>query len=531
MMMSLFPSPPAMLEGREKRWLYYLLLVLNMLFNSFPFIFIFLPLVLFGYYSIAKISANPTYRLAFLAVASLIFYSYWDITFLPIISISIACNYIFGLLIGNKSITDQHSKILFIIAVLLNLAALAFYKYINFGINILNHVAHANLQSSTVLLPLGISFFTFTQIAYLADVLSGHTSEKNLIKYTLFVTYFPHLIAGPIIHHKEMMPQFHHDKLKKINIENIVVGLSIFVMGLFKKVIIADGFGMIADPVFSVANHTIVLAMDAIGAALAYTLQIYFDFSGYSDMAIGLSLMFGILLPFNFNMPYKARSMIEFWQRWHITLSRFLREYLYIKLGGNRRGKIRRYMNLMITMFLGGLWHGAGWTFVVWGLLHGIYLVINHGWRHIVNTYPFLVRYTRSVIYPIFSLIVTQFFVVLAWIYFRAEHLRSADRLVKSIFTFHHAVVHARPHLITNIEFILIAFVYILCLLMPNIKTIFGSWNVGLVTYQHQPQNNLLSLKWNMSARWAIAIAVLFLISLLFILAAGDGSRFLYFQF
>jgi D-alanyl-lipoteichoic acid acyltransferase DltB (MBOAT superfamily) len=259
-------------------------------------------------------------------------------------------------------------------AIAVNLILLGYFKYANFFADNLNHFAGTALPIGQVILPLGISFFTFTQIAFLVDTYQGKVKEFNFVHYTLFVTYFPHLIAGPVLHHKEMMPQFAKRNVCHLNWDNVAVGLSIFVLGLAKKVLIADSLAEFATPIFSaVAAGGQPMLFEAWIGALAYTLQLYFDFSAYSDMAIGISLMFNVRLPMNFNSPYKATSIIDFWRRWHMTLSRFLRDYLYIPLGGSRNGKAQRYLNLMITMLLGGLWHGAGWTFVIWGGLHGFY--------------------------------------------------------------------------------------------------------------------------------------------------------------
>src|SRR5262249_37293646 len=273
-----------------------------------------------------------------------------------------------------------------------------------------------------VTLPLGISFFTFTQVAYLADVAYGHAYERNFAKYVLFVTYFPHLIAGPIMHHREMMPQF-DTAMPRLSSDRLAIGLTVFSIGLFKKVVIADFLATIADPVFAAAAKGAVSGADAWGGTLAYSLQIYFDFSGYCDMAIGMSYLFGIVLPFNFDAPYKAQSIAEFWHRWHITLSRFLRDYLYIPLGGNRHGEARRNWNLAVTMLIGGLWHGAGWTFVIWGGLHGLFLIVNHSWLKLTARVPMLARASETIVYYALSLALTQLCVALAWVFFRAESL------------------------------------------------------------------------------------------------------------
>ena len=313
-----------------------------------------------------------------------------------------------------------------------NLAALGFYKYINFAIEIFDTVWPHPLQPLSVTLPLGISFFTFTQIAYLSDVTLGRTNERNFIKYVLFVTYFPHLIAGPIMHHREMMPQFAAAK-PRLKPDRLAIGLTIFAIGLFKKAVIADYLATIVNPVFAAAAKGAISTLDAWGGTLAYSLQIYFDFSGYCDMAIGMSFLFGIVLPFNFDAPYKSRSIAEFWHRWHITLSRFLRDYLYIPLGGNRRGEARRNYNLAVTMLVGGLWHGAGWTFIVWGGLHGLFLIVNHGWLKLKERQPALARASKTPAYAGISLALTQLCVAVAWVFFRADLLATAHRVIAAM--------------------------------------------------------------------------------------------------
>jgi D-alanyl-lipoteichoic acid acyltransferase DltB (MBOAT superfamily) len=309
-------------------------------------------------------------------------------------------------------------------AIAVNLILLGYFKYAKFFVENLNHLAGTTLPIGEVFLPLGISFFTFTQIAFLVDTYQGKVKEYNFVHYALFVTYFPHLIAGPVLHHREMMPQFAKRDAYHISWDNVAVGLTIFALGLFKKVIIADSLGDFATLIFdAVKAGGQPMLFEAWVGALAYTLQLYFDFSAYSDMAIGLSLMFNVRLPMNFNSPYKATSIIDFWRRWHITLARFLRDYLYIPLGGSRHGKARRYMNLMITMLLGGLWHGAGWTFVIWGALHGVYLMVNHGWRELKQRMDWGDggRWSNLAAGGL-----TFLAVVVGWVVFRADSLSSA---------------------------------------------------------------------------------------------------------
>lgn len=386
-----------------------------MLFNSYKFIFLYLPVIFFGFFWIARSS----HRMAalWLALASIFFYGWWNPKFVSLLLASIVFNYGAGYFIGHAREFGR-SRGWLMGSIAANLALLIFFKYTNFFISTVNG-AGAQIELLNLVLPLGISFFTFTQIAFLVDVHRGIAREYNFIHYLLFVTWFPHLIAGPVLHHKQMMPQFVLPANYLPNVESITVGLTIFSLGLFKKVVLADQFGLYANPVFNtVAQGSQPMFFEAWIGALAYTLQLYFDFSGYSDMAIGLSRMFNIKLPLNFNSPYKAVNIIDFWRRWHMTLSAFLRDYLYVPLGGNRKGAMRRYFNLMMTMLLGGLWHGAGWNFVLWGGLHGIYLVVNHGWHEFVGGDSA----TNGGLARVAGMLLTFTVVVIAWVPFRATN-------------------------------------------------------------------------------------------------------------
>ena len=502
-----------------------------MLFNSFEFIFIYLPITLAGFIIIGKFVAAPIARVVWLALASLAFYAYWNVEFLPIIVVSIVANFFFALAIASVL---RASRLIFIAAVATNLAVLGFYKYGNFVIEIYNAMAPHPLAPLAVALPLGISFFTFTQIAYLADVTFGRAYERNFIKYVLFVTYFPHLIAGPIIHHREMMPQFAATK-PKLSADRLAIGLTIFVIGLFKKAVIADYLSTIADPVFAAAAKGVILSsVDAWGGALAYSLQIYFDFSGYCDMAIGISFLFGIALPFNFDAPYKSRNIIEFWRRWHITLSRFLRDYLYIPLGGNRHGEIRRGLNLAATMVIGGLWHGAGFTFIIWGALHGLFLTINHEWLKVRKRSRVLSRVGETPVYAFMSLLLTQLCVVVAWVFFRADTLSTAGNLLAAmgapLLRFKASAATMRD-LVTPLSLCVVAAGYVVCFIMPNVNEMFLKNRVGLDTYGLSRAWSIVRLHWSMKVPWAVATATALVVALVAILAAGEGSPFLYFQF
>lgn len=411
-----------------------------MLFNSYEFIFIFLPIVLFLYYGIAK-KIGCSYAKYFLILSSIAFYSYWDIRNLPILLVSIAVNFCIG-----RKIVDTKEKCWLILGIVFNLLFLAYYKYANFFLDNISALFHTSFSHFDIVLPLGISFFTFTQTAYLVDAYRGETKTYSKSDYLLFVTIFPHLIAGPIIYHKDMIPQFDEEQRYKFDYDNFAKGITWFVIGLFKKVIIADWMSNIANLVFGHSEHLSIL--EAWGGSLAYTLQLYFDFSGYSEMAIGIALMLNYNLPINFNAPYKACSIIDFWKRWHITLSAFLKNYLYIPLGGNRNGHHMR--NIMLTMLLGGLWHGAGWTFVIWGGIHGCCICINHLWRKTKLSLPKVVNW-----------LLTFNVVNLAWIFFRAESFEQAFNIIKAMgdlssfcYPYSKSVVKWLPNLPYNKDFL-----------------------------------------------------------------------------
>ncbi|CAG0991876.1 hypothetical protein ANRL2_03256, partial [Anaerolineae bacterium] len=343
--------------------------------------------------------------------------------YVPLLLFSIAFNYWIGWSIGESK--TENKKAWLVTGITIDLILLGYYKYANFFLSSIATLAGNEFDTLSIALPIGISFFTFTQIAFLVDTYQGKVKEYRFIHYLLFVTYFPHLIAGPVLHHKEMMPQFADRRNYRFDPANFAVGLVIFIMGLAKKVLIADNVAPYADDLFSSPNAPSLLI--AWGGVLAFSFQLYFDFSGYSDMAIGLSRLFGIRLPLNFDSPYKSASISEFWRCWHMTLSRFLRDYLYIALGGNRHGQTRRYTNLMVTMLLGGLWHGAGWNYVVWGGLHGLYLVINHAWTSLAKHINFPLE---TLVWKLVATTITFISVCFAWVFFRAEDMETAGRIV-----------------------------------------------------------------------------------------------------
>jgi alginate O-acetyltransferase complex protein AlgI len=355
-----------------------------MIFNSLEFIFIFLPVVYLGFCLAARLGNFVS--VVWLSAASFVFYGIWNWHFLPLLVASTLLNFAVGFLILRGG---RFSGFWCALGVMLNIGGLGVFKYADFIIQNVNALAGLQIPPLHLTLPTGISFFTFTQIAFLIDARRGAVSGRyELAGYSLFVSYFPHLIAGPILHHAKMIPQFQKLAGRVVNWDNLASGLTLFAIGMGKKLLLADPLSLLASPVFdSAAKGMEPSFLVAWSGAIAYSFQIYFDFSGYSDMAVGLSRMFNVELPINFASPYKSTSIIDFWRRWHISLSSFLRDYLYIPLGGNRKGPLRRYGNLMVTMLLGGLWHGASWGFVLWGGLHGLYLIVNHLWqRHAIFT-------------------------------------------------------------------------------------------------------------------------------------------------
>ena len=393
-----------------------------MLFNSYEFIFVFLPITFFIYFYLNHKRLTEASK-GFLVCSSLFFYSWWNVAYLPIILSSMVFNYVIGRSL-NKTCKDKSKgfskKSILIFGIVFNLSLLGYFKYTDFLIENFNLAFSSDADLLHLALPLAISFFTFQQIAYLVDSYRQETKEYDFLNYALFVTFFPQLIAGPIVHHKEMMPQFAKTRNKVKNYRNIAMGLFIFSIGLFKKVVIADTFAVWATNGFDVA--TTLNLFEAWATSLSYTFQLYFDFSGYTDMAIGLALLFNIRLPVNFNSPYKATNIQDFWRRWHITLSRFLRDYVYIPLGGNRKGGFRTYNNLMATFVLGGLWHGAAWTFVFWGFLHGLALIIQRIWSKLgIKLWTWL------------AWLITFNFVNITWVFFRAKEWDDAVKVLSGM--------------------------------------------------------------------------------------------------
>ena len=522
-----------------------------MLFNSYVFLFVFLPVTLFGFHIIGK-QGHHRIAISWLVGASLFFYGWWNPAYLGLMLGSILFNYAVGF-----SLLGRPHKLTLFLGVAGNLGVLGYFKYANFFIDNINALTSNDIILEQIILPLGISFFTFQQITYLVDAYRGETREYNFLHYCLFVVFYPQLIAGPIVHHKEMLPQFAKDALYGLKSRNLAVGFTIFIIGLFKKVVLADGIAVHATSVFAGAEHGVFLTFfEAWGGALAYSFQLYFDFSGYSDMAIGLARMLGISLPLNFNSPFKATSIIDFWRRWHITLSRFLRDYLYIPLGGNRKGEARRFTNLMIAMLLGGLWHGAGWNFVLFGLAHGTYIVICGAWVKVKKNISDNSVIKSTVVANSIGRVITFLAVVLAFVPFRAESMDGTRNMLAAMLGGHG--LSLSPSLIGEIgnaeQWLLehgvvfhgmfhnhvfgadpkwgIAWVVALFLastLLPNTQQLLRRYRPALETYKNEiPCSRYRWIEWRPTAPWALFTFGGFIIT---ILSLTQASEFLYFQF
>ncbi len=521
-----------------------------MLFNSLEFL-IFLLFIFIVFHCLK----NNESKKGVLVIGSLFFYGWWKLEYVPIIIGSILVNYLFASGILRKRMSGDNIKNILVLGIIFNLFLLGVFKYTDFFIATVNDISGSQFAALGIALPLAISFFTFQQIAYLSDVATGKVSRVKLLDYFLFVSFFPQLIAGPIVHHSEMMPQF-KKVFKKPKVElNLMIGLSIFVIGLAKKILFADNLAPYADYVFDAAEAGVQITFfKAWSGALAYSLQLYFDFSGYSDMAIGIARMFGIKLPLNFYSPYKATSIIDFWKRWHMTLSRFLRDYLYIPLGGSRKGISHKYLNIVITMLLGGLWHGAGWTFVIWGALHGVYISINHVFR----------SFTRNMSIPLIisrplGIFVTFTMVLIGWVIFRSESISSAmiilhgmsglngvlipNMILQLIMPFIPwlseigiEVVHGDPG-IAIIEFLFIFSGLTIVMMLPNVYEMFWRYQPTIHTNeipkQFSEEKILLPIRKTLIWR-PLAITALFyalVLTMTILVGIGIESPFLYFQF
>lgn len=481
-----------------------------MLFNSYVFIFVFLPTVICLFYGARRLFGQQAALFVLLA-ASLFFYGWWDLRNLWLLTGSISFNYLAGRLIRRT-----RRKAILVAAIVINLLLLGYFKYANFFVDNVNAVSGENLTLLRVILPLGISFFTFEQVTFLVDIHRNRTEPGRPLNYGLFVAFFPHLIAGPIVQHRSLAAQFSDAGRQADPWRNLGLGLAIFTVGLVKKVVLADSFQPVASDAFNAAAHGFHLPLGAAWAGvLAYTFQIFFDFSGYSDMALGLARMFGFSLPVNFRSPYRSLSITDFWRRWHISLSTFLREYVYIPLGGNRRGEARQRFNLMATMLLGGLWHGAAWTFVVWGGLHGAYLVIAQLWgRHVALPDN---RAFRAAAW-----LITFLAVAVAWVFFRASSFEAAGDILASM-----AGLHGKDFGVEPDTVILVLMGFAAVFALPDTVDLFRLGDDGEPLAAEGPERTVWWM-WRPSTGWAVSVGIMLFVSLLSI---SRESEFIYYQF
>lgn len=469
-----------------------------MLFNSYHYLFMFFPVAVAVYFILNARGLVLAAKI-WLVIASLFFYSVWNPQYLILIVTSIIFNFLVGTGLSKfyDTKTQSQRKLLLTFGVVFNIGFLAYFKYADFFIANINAAFGLHNSPLHLILPLAISFFTFQQTAYLVDSYRGETKGYDFLNYSLFVTFFPHLIAGPILHHAEMMPQFRKLRPKLINWNNVSLGLFIFFIGLFKKTVIADTFAIWANHGYD--NNAAMTLLNAWIVTLSYTLQLYFDFSGYTDMAIGSAYVFNIKLPQNFNSPYKAINIQDFWRRWHITLSRWLRVYLYIPLGGNKKSEARTYANLIITFVLGGLWHGAAWTFVAWGAMHGFGTAI-HKWWH-----------TTGIKMPRFiAWLLTFLFVHIAWVFFRAKTFDKAVYVLKGLIGLNGITVSNGWEIYASISE------------TATMLTLF----LGIAFFAKN--SGELAQKFRPSIRYALITAV---IAVYGILGMGRISEFIYFNF
>lgn len=457
-----------------------------------------------------------------LVLASLFFYGFWIPKYLILLGLSLGFNYLLsGGLAGAGD--AQRKRALLWLGVGANLALIGYYKYLDLFIGGLNGLFHLEFALQQIALPIGISFFTFQQIGYLVDVAEGKAERPRFLDYAFFIAFFPQLIAGPIVQQSHFLPQVHAKSDWRLRADHVGIGLALFSMGLFKKTVLADNVARYSDAIFITAQQgTAPGTLDAWLAAVGYSLQIYFDFSGYSDMAAGLAFLWGFRMPLNFWSPYKAHNIIEFWRRWHISLSTFLRDYLYIPLGGNRHGFPRTMSALLVTMLLGGLWHGAGLQFIVWGGLHGLFLVVNHSWRRWFGVRTEPSGWRRWV-----GVLLTYACVCVAWIYFRAADLAEANRFVLAMAGF------GAAESFTPTSRGLVTFVWLYLLIvwtMPNTVQMFARHHVYLPNkvFGGAMEQATQGFGYRLNARWAVLTAVTFTIGWF---AISNLSPFLYFQF
>jgi D-alanyl-lipoteichoic acid acyltransferase DltB (MBOAT superfamily) len=508
------------------------------LFNSIEFLFFFLPVVLSGFLLLRRLQDNRV-LIAWLTLSSLFFYGWWNPVYLLLIGLSAAVNFTLG-----RKLSQGGGRAWLALGVLFNLGLLAYFKYANFFIENITLLLEIDFNFEHIVLPLAISFYTFQQITYLVDSSKGRTEAHSFLEYSLFVSFFPQLIAGPIVHHSDMLSQFQGLHKVEYSYRNFAIAWSIIAIGLFKKVVVADSFALFSTPVFTLAadGHALY-SLDALAGIFSYAFQLYFDFSGYSDMAIGLGCLFGIKLPVNFFSPFRAQNISDFWRMWHATLSRFLRDYVYTPLGGFVCSPRRQRFNLFVTMFVGGVWHGAGWTFVVYGLLHGVYVVIHQLWRVRVSGPR---EWLGNKHYRMAAQVFTFLVVVFTLVFFRSSSLAAASHLMVSVFQFEGYSFSAdylaqlnRSNLfkltrilVADVQAVQLVYAMLLmalvaCWALPSTLQLFERQEVAIVK-PRAGRAAVIRLQWQPGSAWAAFIAVLVLMSLLNL---TQVSEFLYFQF
>ncbi len=489
-----------------------------MLFNSYLFILLFVPIVVAGYFMLGRLGSTKI-GLSWLIACSLFFYGYYNPAYLALLGISVLANYGVGRLLSGEGVAPKTRFRLASGGVVFNLALLGYYKYANFFVENINVVFGSDFVLEKLLLPLAISFFTFQQLAYVVDSYQGKTRRYGFVEYTFFVTFFPQLIAGPIVRHEEMMPQLKKNILQ-LNPTNLASGTSLFCIGLFKKVIFADQVARYVQPVYDGLGGADPGFTAAWLATFAYSLQLYFDFSGYSDMASGLARIFNLTLPQNFDSPYRAESPTSFWRRWHCTLSAFLKQYLYFPLGGNRKGETRTNINLFLTMLLGGLWHGAGWGYIIWGALNGVLLLGQKAWSKTVGK-RLGVEPSRFRIE--LSITTTFFLIMLTRIFFRAESWDGSMSMLRALLGMGGVdVVESAPGLFPGIA--MAVGLYLVARLAPNSMQIMA--DVAPVLGKIRPGPRWL--RWRPNGTFAVVVFGMFVIC---IVNLAEVSEFLYFQF
>lgn len=459
-----------------------------MLFSSFEFIFWFLPATLLVY-ALLQRGVGVVAAIGWLGLASVFFYGYWRPEYVPLLLFSVTVNFVLSLAIAPGR---PRSSYYLILGIAVNLGLLFYFKYAAFVSTLLQQVGWLSQALSKMELPLGISFFTFQQLAFLVDRHRGLAPRGNFSRYLLFVTFFPQLIAGPIVHHREIMPQLENPRAGRGDVQ---LGLFIFSLGLAKKILLADPLGKAADAGF--ADPGGLSCVNAWLVVLAYTLQLYVDFSGYSDMAVGLGRLFGVHIPWNFLSPYKCTSIAAFWRHWHITLSNFLRDYLYVPLGGSRRSAARVSLNLFVTMLLGGLWHGAGWTFIAWGALHGLALVVNHAWRRRNLPFPGWLGWA-----------VTMAIVVGGWVLFRAPTIPDA-------LTVYHRMITPDAYLLPS----------------PVVLTATPYLAPALAIALFVPNARAWAERCRPTLAWSLLTGLLLALAMFYVLGNVNPAEFLYYDF